>query len=126
MHVVNVRQLKSNPSTALREARDDMVIVMNRDKPDAMLIGFEQLMGVADLVHVRQAMAVSLFKNRLVSVGSAAKIADESLAAMLTRLARLGLPVVDYDDQTLAQEVARAAAWVKPALRAATSAPAQN
>lgn len=125
MHVVNVRQLKSNPSSALREARDDMVIVMNRDKPDAMLIGFEQLAGVPDLVHVRQAMAVSLFKDRLVSVGSAAKIAGESLATMLTRLARLGLPVVDYDDQALAQEVATAAAWIKPALRDPSPAPAR-
>ena len=45
MQVVNVRQLKSNPSTALRSAKDDMVVVMNRDKPDALLIGFEQLAG---------------------------------------------------------------------------------
>lgn len=70
-----------------------------------------------DIFHVRQAMAVSLFKNRLVSAASAARIAGESLATMLTRLSRLGLPVVEYDDQTLAQEVATAAAWVKPALR---------
>ena len=115
MQVVNVRQLKSNPSTALKSARDDMVVVMNRDKPDALIIGFEQLAGVPDFAHVRQAMAVGLFKDRLISVGGAAKMAGESLADMLTRLSRLGVPVVDYDERALAEEVAAATAWTGPA-----------
>ena len=113
MQTINVRQLKSNPSTALREARTDLVVVMNRDTPDAVLIGFEQLDGLADFVHVRQAMAVSLFKDRLVTVAAAAKLADEPLAAMLTRLARLGVPVADYDAAALAAEVAQGAAWLQ-------------
>ena len=117
MQVVNVRQLKSNPSTALRSARDGLVVVMNRDQPDAVLIGFDQLAGIPDFVHVRQAMAVSLFKDRLISIGGAAKMAGESTGEMLHRLARLGVPVVDYDEQALVQEVAAAAAWLKPALR---------
>jgi len=115
MQVVNVRQLKSNPSTALKSAKHDRVVVMNRDRPDALIIGFEQLTGVADLAHVRQAVAVSLFKDRLLSLGNAAKMAGESLSVMLTRLTRLGIPVVDYDAATLAQEVADGAAWVKAA-----------
>ena len=45
MQTISVRQLKSNPSTALRDARTDLVVVMNRDKPDAVMIGFEQLQG---------------------------------------------------------------------------------
>lgn len=113
MQVVNVRQLKSNPSTALKNAKNSLVVVMNRDKPDAVIIGFEQLAGVADMAHVRQAMAVSMFKDRLLSLGNAAKMAGESLSVMLTRLTRLGIPVVDYDASTLAQEVADGAAWVK-------------
>ena len=114
MQVFNVRQLKSNPSTALRSAKNEMVVVMNRDKPDALLIGFEQLAGLPDFAHVRQAMAVSLFKDRLISVGAAAKMAGESLGEMLTRLSRLGVAVVDYDEQALEQEVATGAAWLQP------------
>ena len=38
MQTINVRQLKSNPSTALRDARTEMVVVLNRDKPDAVMI----------------------------------------------------------------------------------------
>jgi predicted HTH domain antitoxin len=116
MQVVNVRQLKSNPSTALRSAKDDLVVVMNRDKPDALLIGFEQLAGVPDFIHVRQAMAISLFKDRLISVGGAAKMAGESMADMLTRLSRLGVPVVDYDEPSLVREVSAASAWIKSVL----------
>ncbi len=115
MQTINVRQLKSNPSTALRDARTDMVVVMNRDRPDAVMIGFEQLDGLADFAHVRQAMAVQLFKDRLISVSGAARMANETTATMLTRLARLGIPVADYGAEPLAQEVAQAAAWVQPA-----------
>lgn len=114
MQTISVRQLKSNPSTALRDARTEMVVVMNRDKPDAVMIGFEQLDGLADFAHVRQAMAVSLFKERLVSVVGAAKLANEPLSVMLTRLARLGVPVADYDADTLVNEVAQGAAWLRP------------
>jgi predicted HTH domain antitoxin len=113
MQTISVRQLKSNPSTALRDARTDLVVVMNRDKPDAVMIGFEQLAGLADFAHVRQAMAVGLFKDRLISVAGAAKMADEPLATMLTRLARLGVPVADYDAPTLSAEVEEAAAWLQ-------------
>ena len=36
MQTVNIRQLKTNPTTALRSAKeDDMVVVMNRDHPQA-------------------------------------------------------------------------------------------
>ena len=48
MQVVNVRQLKSNPSEALRAARRAPVVVLNRDRPDAVLIGIDQLAGIPD------------------------------------------------------------------------------
>jgi predicted HTH domain antitoxin len=115
VQTINVRQLKSNPSTALRDARSELVVVMNRDRPDAVMIGFEQLQGLADMTHVRQAMAVSLFKDRLMSVSAAAKLAGESTADMLMRLAKLGIAVADYDAATLAAEVETAAQWLAPA-----------
>ena len=114
MQTINIRQLKTNPSPALREARRGMVVVMNRDKPDAVVIGFEQLDGLADFAHVRQAMAVNLFKDRLISLSGAAKLANETIGVMLTRLARLGVPVADYDAPALAAEVIAAQDWLKP------------
>ena len=41
MQTVNVSSLKNNPSEALRSARNDLVVVMNRDKPDAVMIGLK-------------------------------------------------------------------------------------
>lgn len=118
MQVVNAHQFVSNPSTALRSAKDHMVVV-NCGKPEALLIGFEHLAELADMpdfVHACQAMAVSLFRDGLSSVGGAAKMADESMFDMLTSLSRLGVPVVDYDEQALVQEVAVAGSWIKLAL----------
>lgn len=112
MQTINVRQLKTNPAPALRDSHNDLVVVMNRDRPDAVLIGFEQLDGLADFQHVRQAMAVNLFRDRLVSLASAAKMANEPIGAMLTRLARLGIPVADYDAPALGAEVAVAQEWL--------------
>ena len=53
MQTVSIRELKTNPSVAMRGARDDMVVVTNRGEPDAVLVGFSQLGGVADLPHLR-------------------------------------------------------------------------
>ena len=39
MKTVNVSGLKNNPSEALRMAREDLVLVMNRNEPDALMIG---------------------------------------------------------------------------------------
>ena len=39
MKVVNVSSLKNNPTEALRKAHEDMVLVMNRDRPDALIVG---------------------------------------------------------------------------------------
>jgi antitoxin (DNA-binding transcriptional repressor) of toxin-antitoxin stability system len=39
MESVNVSGLKNNPSDALRRARKEVVVVMNRDKPDALMVG---------------------------------------------------------------------------------------
>lgn len=117
MQTINVRQLKTNPSTALRDARSELVVVMNRDKPDAVMIGLNQLQGLTDMTHVRQAMAVSLFKDRLMSVTAAAKLAGESTADMLSRLAQLGIAVADYDGATLGAEVDNAAQWLAHAAK---------
>ncbi|MFT3780065.1 MAG: UPF0175 family protein [Ottowia sp.] len=91
MQTVNIRQLKTNPSTALAAARaDDMVVVMNRDHPQALLVDLEQL-GVPDLPAVRVALALALFRGGAVSAGFAARVAGKPLAEMLALLASQGL-----------------------------------
>jgi len=115
MQAVNIRQLKTNPSTALAAARtDDMVIVMNRDRPQALLVDLEQL-GVPDLPAVRVALAVSLFRSAAVSAGFAARIAGKPVAEMLTLLSSQGIPLTGTDkaaaDETRA-ELRAAREWL--------------
>lgn len=103
MKTVNIRQLKTNPSTALAAARaDDMVVVMNRDHPQALLVDLEQL-GVPDLAAVRVALAVSLFRSAAVSAGFAARMAGKPLAEMLTLLSSQGIPLTG-NDKSAAEE----------------------
>jgi len=119
MQTVNIRQLKSNPSTALAAARaDDVVVVMNRDRPQALLVDLEQL-GAPDLPAVRVALAVSLFRGGAVSAGFAARVAGKPLAEMLTLLASQGLALTGPGRAAADEardEMRRARDWlVKPA-----------
>ena len=93
MQTVNIRQLKTNPSTALRSAKEeDMVVVMNRDHPQALLVDLEKL-DLPDLGSVRVALAVSLFRSGAISAGFAARMASKPLPEMLTLLSSLGIPL---------------------------------
>lgn len=119
MQTVNIRQLKTNPSTALAAAReDDMVVVMNRDQPQAVLVDLEQL-ALPDLPAVRVALAVSLFRNGSVSAGFAARMADKPLAEMLTLFSSLGIPLAGEGKAAAneaREEMRQARDWlVKPA-----------
>jgi hypothetical protein len=62
MKTVNVSGLKNNPSHALRMAHDDLVLVMNRNEPDALMVGLKasKIMGMPG---VRKALATALFKD---------------------------------------------------------------
>ena len=120
MQTVNIRQLKTNPSTALAAARaDDIVVVMNRDNPQALLIDLERL-GLPDLPAVRVALAVSLFRSAAISAGFAARMAGKPLPEMLTLLSSQGIPLTGNDkaaaDEALA-EMRNARDWLaKPVL----------
>ena len=117
MRTVNIGQLKNNPSTALAAARaTDLVVVMNRDTPQALLVDLEQL-GVPDLPAVRVALAVSLFRSGSVSAGFAARVAGKPLAAMLSLLSSMGLALTgEVAVDEACDEMRRARDWLaKPA-----------
>lgn len=111
MESVSVRELKNNPSTALKQARaGEMVVVTNRDAPEAILVGLEQL-GMPDIGRLRLAIAASLFRDGVVSSGVAARMAGKSRAEMFDLLARLGIPLAPEADG-VADDVAAIDAWL--------------
>ncbi|MBV5298084.1 MAG: UPF0175 family protein [Rhodoferax sp.] len=96
METVNVSGLKNNPSEALRAARHDVVVVMNRDRPDALMVGVE-CAGMLDAKGVRPALATALFRDGHLSLVRAARLADMSVAEFATHVSRLGIALVRLD-----------------------------
>jgi predicted HTH domain antitoxin len=111
METTNVSGLKNNPSEALRKARDDVVLVMNRDKPDALLVGVE-LAGVLNAAGVRRALATALFRDGHLSLPRAAHLADMSVSELVTHLSRLGVPVVSLNAQEAERDMETLDAWL--------------
>ena len=112
MQTVNIRQLKTNPSTALRSAKeDDMVVVMNRDHPEALLVDLEKL-NLPDLASVRVALAVSLFRSGAVSAGFAARMTDKTLPEMLTLFSSLGIPLTSGNASDAHDDIKTGKQWL--------------
>ena len=111
MKAISIRELKSNPSAALRAAQtDDLVVVMNRQQPQALLVDLARL-GVADISGLKFALAIALFRQGNVSLGYAARVAGLSVSAMIERLGRLGVPIVNIGDQALDHEISAIGTW---------------
>ncbi|MEW6414085.1 MAG: UPF0175 family protein [Pseudomonadota bacterium] len=93
METVNVSGLKNNPSEALRLAHRDVVVVMNRNVPDAVMVGIDAL-GVLDAKGVRPALATALFRDGNLSLARAAHLAGMSVSEFVSHVSRLGIPVI--------------------------------
>lgn len=112
MKCVNVRQLKNNPSEALRMARAAPVVVMNRDQPEALLVHLndEGLLGEPG---VRLALATALYKSESVSIGRGAKIAGVAPAEFMQHVSREGIAVIRGTAKTVRTDIANLEAWLK-------------
>ena len=111
METVSVSGLKNNPSEALRMARQHVVLVMNRDKPEALMVGIESSK-VLDAKGVRPALATALFKDGHLSLARAAKLAELPIGLFVSHLSRLGIVVVNGDAQDAQQDMETLEAWL--------------
>lgn len=112
MITVNVSGLKNNPSEALRHAKDDMVLVMNRNEPDALMVGVNQIKAL-DMPGVRTALATALFKEGNLSLVRAASLASMTLAGFITHLSRLGIPVINQTDDEVEEDMDTLDEWLE-------------
>ena len=90
MHTTNVRELKKNPSRALRLAKDGPVLILKGNEPDALLIHLGKSLTATES-GVRPALAASLYGSGGVSLGKAAKISGLSLSESVCVPLRRGL-----------------------------------
>ncbi len=103
MHATNVRNLKKNPSRALRLAEDAPVLVLKGDRPNALIVHLEDSLLETERA-VRPALAAALFKEGTLSLGAAARVAGLPLAAFVHHLAELGIDAVAPDETTPLEE----------------------
>ena len=96
MRWVNVRQLKNNPSEALRSAAEGPVLVLKGDRPEALILH----LGTSPLLddeEVRRALALSLFQSGGLSLGRAARVACLDPSSFISYLSSRGVSVVDEE-----------------------------
>jgi antitoxin (DNA-binding transcriptional repressor) of toxin-antitoxin stability system len=111
MQTVNVSQLKNNPSEALRMLASGPVVVLNRDKPQAMLSGLGADSPVADDAG-KLALAAALFKDGGLSLMAAVRLSGKGGSAFLRYLALQGIPVVSHAPDDVAQDIEAFDAWL--------------
>jgi hypothetical protein len=99
MHATNVRNLKKNPSLALRQAEESPVLVLKGDEPNALILHLDKSLAEG-VQSVRPALAASLFKDGTLSLGGAVRLSGMVTQAFLWYLAELGIDVVRCDETT--------------------------
>jgi predicted HTH domain antitoxin len=112
MKTVNVSGLKNNPSEALRYSHDDLVLVMNRNEPDALIVGVNTG-NIIDMPGVRKAMATALFKDGELSIARSAKLAKMALADFIEHISRLGIPIINQTSEEVRQDMDTLEQWLQ-------------
>ena len=111
MYATNVRNLKKNPSVALREAKKSPVLILKGNEPDALLIHLDRSLTETEQ-SLRPALASLLYKEGSLSLGAAAKLSKLSLPDFIAHLSHLGIDVVTNNETTL-NESKDISAWLK-------------
>jgi predicted HTH domain antitoxin len=93
MQTVNLTSLKANPTKALRKSHEELVVVLNRGQPEALMVGLAST-GMLELAGVRSALATALLRDGRLSLARAARVAQMPLPKFSAHLSRLGIPVV--------------------------------
>ena len=111
METVNVSGLKNNPTEALRKSQEGLVVVMNRDRPDALMVGLAST-GALDLEGVRAALATALFRDGHLSLARAARVAQMPLPGFMAHLSRLGIPVIQMSAVEVERDLETLDQWL--------------
>jgi predicted HTH domain antitoxin len=99
MYATNVRNLKKNPSLALRQAEESPVLVLKGDEPNALIVHLDKSLTETDR-SIRPALAAALFKDGVISLGAATRLSAIPVQEFLQYLGELGIDVVSLDETT--------------------------
>lgn len=112
MKAVSVRELRNNPSAALRAAHENPVIVLNRQRPEALLVHLEGD-SILDEPGIRLALATALYREKSISLGRAARFSGIPLAEFIQYLSQLGIPVAQGTAASVREDVDAIRKWRK-------------
>ena len=112
MRAISVRELRRNLSAVLREARNEPVVVLKRNHPEALLVHLSDDSLLAE-PGIREAVATALYRNRTLSLGRAAEISGMPIAEFMQHVSRLGIPVVDGDAASLREDAEAFSRWIR-------------
>lgn len=110
MYATNVRELKKNPSLALRQAKDAPVLILKGDEPNALLIHLDESLSKTE-TGLRPALAANLYKEGVMSLGKASKLSGLAMSDFIRHLGSLGIEIVKLDETT-AYETKDLSAWL--------------
>lgn len=100
---VRVRDLKDNPTKALRAAREEPVLVLNRDQPEAVILSIRDL--GPETENVRVSLARALYDANVLSLGHAARLSGLPLPEFIEHLGSYGIPVFRQSPEELQQDL---------------------
>ena len=95
-------------------AHEDLVLVMNRNEPDALMIGLKSAK-IIGMPGVRKALATALFKDGDLSLARSARLADIPLADFIAHVSRLGIPVINQTADEVRVDMDTLEQWLKEA-----------
>lgn len=99
MYATNVRNLKKNPSLALRKAEEAPVLVLKGDEPNAIIFHLDKSFTDTEQAF-RPAVAAGLYQDGVISLGGSAKLSGLSLNGFIDHLSSLGIDIVQANDTT--------------------------
>lgn len=111
MQTVTLSDLRSNPAAALRMSQEDLVVVLNRGRPEALMAGLAAT-GALNLAGVRAALATGLFRNGCLSLARAAHVAQMPLSEFMPHLSRLGVPVIQMSEEETERDADTLDRWL--------------
>ena len=94
-----------------RQSHEDIVLVMNRNQPNALMIGLKKTKFL-DMPGVRAALATTLFKDGELSLARSAHFANMHLADFISHISRLGIPVIQQDAEEVVQDMDTLEQWL--------------
>jgi predicted HTH domain antitoxin len=104
MKQVGIRELKDNPTRAVRAARTEPVVITNRDDPEAILLSLRDL-GEHE-PDVRLGIATALYQQEALSLGRSAGLAGVSIERFMEHLGSRGIPVFRIEPADLESDLA--------------------